>query len=1296
MRSIEGDFKAAISAYWPAANHCARGVFNRHRAADFAFTAQGQAINAHCKFCRGIRCRGIACNHWRDRRDVARLVGQGDIESFAINLRGIEGYFETAISAHRSAANDHARGVFDRHCAANFAFTGQGQAINAHCKLCWGIRCGGIARYDWRDCRDVARLVGQGDVEGFAIGLCSVEGNFKAAVSAHRPAANDRTRGVFDRHRAADFAFTGQRQAINADRQISWRRRCCGVPRNHRRYRRNVACLVSQRDVKGFAIFLRTVEDDFETAISAHRSGANHHARGVFDRHCAANFAFTAQRQAINAYRKVCWRVRCGCVARDHWRDCRHIARLIGQGDVQGFAIGLCSVEGNFKAAISTHRPAANDCASSVFDRHCAANFAFTAQCQAINADRKVCWRVRCGGIARNHWGDRRDVARLVGQGDVEGFAIGLCAVEDDFKAAISPDRPGADHRARCVFHSHRAARLAFTGQRQTIGAHHQVSRGIRRRGIARHHVDRWRSQAASIGQGHAQGFAVGLRFVERYFEAAISTDNPSADWQASRIFDSNGAANLAFTGHCQTIDTHCQIGWRIRRYRDTDHHWGNRRDVACLVGQGDIKDGAIALRVFKDDFKTAISPHHARAYRHTGRVFDSDCAADFTFTGERQTIRAHGNVGGSIRCGGIARNNRGGNRHIAGFVGQGDVKGLAIFLRTVEDDFETAISAHRSRANHCAIGCFDRDGAAHFAFTGECQAISAHRKFSRRVRCGRVACNHRRDLRNVARLVGQRNVEGLAIGLCRVEGDFEAAVSAHRPGANHRARCVFNRHRAADFAFTGQRQAINAHRKLSRCIRCRGIACDYWRDCRYVARLVGQGDVEGFAIGLSRIEDDGEAAVSRYRPGADHRARRVFHRDRAARFTFTSQRQTIRAHHQVSRGIRCGGVACHHADRWRGQAAGIGQGDAQGFAVGLRGVQSDREITVSIDNPGANHVASRAFHRHGAANLAFTGHCQTVCAHHQTGWRLRCYSLTDQHRRRVRDVSGLVSQGDFQDGAITLRGVEGDFKTAVSPHYRRTHWVTGSVFDDDRAARLTFTGEGQAVRAHRDIGRRIRSRGVARDHAADLRNVARRVGQSNVEGFTVGLRAVEGDREIAISVHNPDTDLPTGCVFDDDRAVDFTFTGEGQAISADRQTSWRGRGRCIARNHRRGCRDVACLIGQGDVQSLAIGLCRIQSDFEAAISPDRPGAKHRALRVFDGNGAAHFAFTRQGQAIGAEDHVGWCFRCSGVAGNHTANLRDVARFVGQGDVKGFAVGLSSIQDDFEGVISPDNPSANL
>ena len=342
--------------------------------------------------------------------------------------------------------------------------------------------------------------------------MCSVEGNFKAAISAHRPAANDRARCVFDSDRASRLAFTAEGQAINADRKLCRCIRCRGVARNHWRDRRHVARLVGQGDVKGFAIFLRRIEGNGEAAVSRNRPGADHRAQRIFDRDGAARFAFTGQGQAVCAHFKLCRSIRCGGVARDYWRDHRHVARLIGQGDVQGFAIGLCRVERDGEGAVSLYRPGTNHRARCVFNRHRAADFTFTAQRQAINAHRKLCRGIRCRGVACNHWRDCRNVARLVGQGDVKGFAIFLRRIEGDGEAAISRYRPGADHRARCVFHSHRAARLAFTGQRQTIGAHHQVSRSIRRRGIARHHADRWRGQATGIGQGHTQGFAVGLR----------------------------------------------------------------------------------------------------------------------------------------------------------------------------------------------------------------------------------------------------------------------------------------------------------------------------------------------------------------------------------------------------------------------------------------------------------------------------------------------------------------------------------------------------------------------------------------------------------------------------------------------------------------------------------------------------------------------------------------------------------------------------------------------------------------
>ena len=237
MRTVEGDSEAAVSRYRPGAEHRAHRIFDRDGAARFAFTGQGQTICAHFKLCRSIRCGGIACNHRRDLRNVARLVGQRNVEGLAVGLSRVQGDFETAISAHRPRANHCARCIFNRHRAADFAFTAQRQAINAHCKLCWRVRCGGIARNHWRDRRDVARLVGQGDVEGFAIFLRAVEDDFETAISPNRSGTNHCARCIFDRNGAVRFAFTGQGQAINADRQISWRRRCCGVASNHWRDR---------------------------------------------------------------------------------------------------------------------------------------------------------------------------------------------------------------------------------------------------------------------------------------------------------------------------------------------------------------------------------------------------------------------------------------------------------------------------------------------------------------------------------------------------------------------------------------------------------------------------------------------------------------------------------------------------------------------------------------------------------------------------------------------------------------------------------------------------------------------------------------------------------------------------------------------------------------------------------------------------------------------------------------------------------------------------------------------------
>ena len=236
------------------------------------------------------------------------------------------------------------------------------------------------------------------------------------------------------------------------------------------------------------------------------------------------------------------------------------------------------------------------------------------------------------------------------------------------------------------------------------------------------------------------------MRGVQRHAEVTVKAYDPAADHRARCRFDSDNGTRLAFAIQYQTINAHAQVGWRIRCDGITDNHRAGGRNVAGLVGQGDLKRRAIALARVKSHLKIAARADDARTDLHARSVFDDHDAAGFALTGEDQTIAAHRQVGRCIRRCGIARNHWRDHRHIARLVGQGDVEGLAILLRTVEGDFKAAISPDRSGTYHGAIGCFDRDGAARFAFTGEGQAINAHFKLCRGIRCGGITRGHWRD----------------------------------------------------------------------------------------------------------------------------------------------------------------------------------------------------------------------------------------------------------------------------------------------------------------------------------------------------------------------------------------------------------------------------------------------------------------------------------------------------------------------------------------------------------------------
>ena len=849
------------------------------------------------------------------------------------------------------------------------------------------------------------------------------------------------------------------------------------------------------------------------------------HAQGVFHNDRAASLALTGQRQAISAHFKLGRRRRCGGITRRHDTRQGHVARLVGEGDVKAFAIVLCRGQDHGKRAIKAHDAGANLHTCRVFHGNGAAHFAFARQRQAIDTHVKVSRRRRCRGVARHNRGRQRDVTRLVRQGDVKQLTIFLRRIEHCAKRAVSVNGAGADLHTQGVFHNDGAARFTFTGQRQAIDTHLKLSRRCRCRGVSRNHRGDCRHVARLIGQGDVEGFAIFLRGIKDGGKRAVRANDTGADLHTRRVFHDDDAARFAFTRQRQAIDTHLELCRRRRCRGVTGNHWRDCRHVARLVRQSDVKQLAIFLRRIEHCAKRAISANGAGADLHTQGIFNDDGATRFAFTGQCQAIDTHFKVRRRRRCCGVTRNHWHDRRHVARLVGQGDVEGFAIFLRGIEDRGKRTVRPNDSRADLHARGVFHGDDTARFAFARQLQAINADFKLSRRCRCRGVARNHWRDCRYVAGLVSQGDVQGFAIGLRSIEGDFETAISAHRPAAYHCARSVFDRHRAADFAFTAQGQAINAHFKLSRRTRSRRVTGYHRGDRRHVACLVGQGNVEGLAIFLRGIEDRSERAVRTNNTGTDLHARRVFHGDHTARFTFTGQFQAIEAHFQLSRRVGCRGITRYYRGRRRHVARLVGQGNAEGLAIFLRRVEGDGKITVSADDTRADLHTQGVFNGHRAARLTFTVQGQAIRADFKLGWGCRCRGVARCHRGRRRHVTGLVSQGDVDGLAIFLRGIEDRGKRAISVNDASTDLRTGGVFHDDGAACFTFTAQGQAIRADRQFSRCQWRGGIAGDNWRHHRHVAGFVCQRDVKGFAIGLCGIEGDGKGAIQRHRSAAD---------------------------------------------------------------------------------------------------------------------------------------------------------------------------
>ena len=233
-------------------------------------------------------------------------------------FRGVERNHEGAVGADCTGADHVAVGILDGDDGVGFAFAADGVAVGADRKISRGRRSAGVAGVDAGRWRDVARRIGQGGRQGFAVGLRWGQGDDEVAIGADGAGANHIAIGILDGDRGVGFTLAADGTAISTDGQIA---RCdggCGVARGDGAGSRNVARSVSEADLDCFTIGLRGVQVDLEVTISADRARADNAATGVLDCHRRTRFAATTEYRAGGvegqASRGV-WRRRVGVTA---------------------------------------------------------------------------------------------------------------------------------------------------------------------------------------------------------------------------------------------------------------------------------------------------------------------------------------------------------------------------------------------------------------------------------------------------------------------------------------------------------------------------------------------------------------------------------------------------------------------------------------------------------------------------------------------------------------------------------------------------------------------------------------------------------------------------------------------------------------------------------------------------------------------------------------------------------------------------------------------------------------------
>ncbi|MNO37411.1 hypothetical protein D3C76_274930 [compost metagenome] len=948
--------------------------------------------------------------------------------------------------------------------------------------------------------------------------------------------------------------------------------------------------------------------------------------------------------------------------------------------------VELCVVERQCEAAVGGHQPGADDGAIRAAHGHGGACFTEAAQGQAVVVQHHIGQRRGWGQVRGADVDCRRGIASSIHLRDADGLAVGLRCVEHHREAPIGTDHSGAEHGAGGIADLDRGAHFTAARQLPAVLAEDGVADGGRRCAVWRRHAGRARHVTRSIAERDLQGAAGGLRARQGDLELAVLVDGARGQDRAAGITHSDVGTGFAFAAEHGGRAVEAEVVGCQRRLQVRCLQGGRERDVTRAIGLGDDQVLPIGQRWREADAEQAIAAD-GRGAKHVALGIDhANGRTHFALAGQRAAGTVDGNLGRRIRRCAVVGHEGGRYRRIAIDRGaSGDHKGLAIELGILEEHPEGAIAANRRRAQGGAAGGHG-DQRPDGALADQQEAIGAEGEAAWSGGFGAIRAVQRDRGGLVAGGVDHHHVDGFARRQWWVDRYHEGAVRAHGFAAALAAVRVTDDHRAARFGAAADNAAIRADGDPRGRQWVGGVGCGDGDRRGAVVGAVGDYHGHAFAIGLRGRQRHAEAAIGVHRLGG-FVAVRVPHRHRSGAWRVAGNGGAIRADHHVGgqcwrRDVRCDDLGSQGL-----VASGVGQGHVQRLAIELRRRQRYCELAASRYHHTAHQGAVGGAHFNSRAR--FAGALDRVAAGGD-GEPVRCGrggAVIGGEGGRWRCIAFAVDQYHRQHFAVGLGGREGDAEGAVLAHREGAQQVAGCVAHFHGATRFALATEYRAFGVQAQALRRCRCFEVRRGHGARRRIIAGAVSLGDGQGLPVELWRVDAYAEAAVGLDHGGAQNRASRAGDGNLRTRLAGATNGAAIARQGEACrgvWRFAVRCRQGD---GGRQVAGGVTLLHGQCLAVGLRRVQGDFEGAARTNHDAAQYGAVRPPHDDRGIGFTGAGDGGACvidgDASDHLRWC----GIGRREVDRACAVAQVVGGFHGQAFAIALRLVEGDVEAAV---------